>query len=155
MDHLKVKKHHIQEIKNKVRQIRKDVPALVSNTPANEYISKIETFNEDVENTPFDNAVGVLDVNYTTSKRDAKTSVSFRDENTELDARINLMLKKVNNIWTCTACGKTDNNNKVTNVKKHIESHIEGLEHPCGHCGKTFRSRNCLLFHLSRAHRFK
>ena len=136
-----------------VRQIRKDGSALVSNTSETEFTSKIDTFNEEVENTSFDNAVSVLDVNYTSSNRDAKTSVLFRDENTELDTRINSMLKKVNNIWTCAVCGKTDKNNHVNNVKKHIDSHIEGLEHPCGHCGKTFRSRNCLQVHLSRAHR--
>ena len=110
-----------------------------------------EAFNVDEKETSFSNTVCLLDRN---SVMDARTSVSFKDENTELDKKINSMLQKVNDIWTCTVCGKTDNNNRVYNIKKHIESHIEGLAHPCGHCGKTFRSRNILQSHLSRVHRF-
>ena len=87
----------------------------------NAYTSKPDTFDEDVVNTSFDNTVGVLDVN---TVMVAKTSVSFKGENTELDGKINSMLKKINAVWTCTVCGKTDNNNRAYNVKKHIESHI-------------------------------
>ena len=139
--------------KTKVRQIKKEGhsnPMALDSLP-NVYTSKTDTFDENVVNTSFYNTVGVLDVN---SVMVAKTSVSFKGENTELDGKINLMLKKVNDVWTCIVCGKTDNNNRAYNVKKHIESHIEGLSHPCGHCGKTFRSRNILQSHLSRAHRF-
>ena len=97
----------------------------------------------------FSNTVSLLDRN---SVVDARTFVSFKDENTELDKKINSMLQKINDIWTCTVCGKTDNNNRAYNIKKHIESHIDGLAHPCGHCGNTFRSRNLLQNHLSRVH---
>ena len=144
---------HNSRNETKVRKVKKEGQSnlMVLDSFPNAYTSKPDTFDEDVVNTSFDNTVGVLDVN---TVMVAKTSVSFKGENTELDGKINSMLKKINAVWTCTVCGKTDNNNRAYNVKKHIESHIEGLAHPCGHCGKTFRSRNILQSHLSRAHRF-
>ena len=81
---------------------------------------------------------------------EAMVSPSFREENTELDETINSMLAKVDGLWTCTKCGRT--NNHKTKIRMHIETHIEGISFPCGHCGKTFRSRNVLQSHSSRAH---
>ena len=98
----------------------------------------------------FDNTVSLFEVS---PIFEAKTSVSFKNENSELDKNINTMLQKVNDLWTCIVCGKTDKNNRSDNVRKHIETHIEGLAHPCGHCGKTFRSRNSLQLHISRYHK--
>ena len=123
---------------------------LISISSPNVYASKPETLNEEVVNNSFVKTVSVPNIN---SDMDTNTSVSFKCENTELDTKINLMLKKINNIWTCTMCGKTDNNNRVYNVKKHIESHIEGQAHPCEHCGKTFRYINLLQSHMSRIHK--
>ena len=87
-----------------------------------------------------------------TKVMEAKTSISF-NENGELDAKINTMLGNVDGIWTCSTCGKTDRNNRKDNMRKHIETHIEGVSHPCGHCGKIFRSRNNLQVHISRTHK--
>ena len=79
-----------------------------------------------------------------------KLSLSFKYDNSELNEIINSMLERVSGIWTCTKCGKTARD--TTNLKKHIETHIEGLSHPCGYCGKTFGSRNGLQTHVSRNH---
>ena len=68
---------------------------------------------------------------------EAKVSVS--DNNTELIDIINSMLEKVEGVWTCKKCGKTDKLNNLCKVKRHIETHIEGMAHPCDFCGKTFR----------------
>ena len=104
-----------------------------------------ESLNENKSIFSESNIVSLTDGSYTT---EAKMSASFRDENTELDEIINSMLKKIDGIWTCTKCRKTDKHK--TNATKHIETHIEGMSHPCGYCGKTCRSRNGLQTHLSR-----
>ena len=70
---------------------------------------------------------------------DAKVSGSVQDDNTELIEIINSMLENVEGIWTCKKCGKTDKLNHSGKVKRHIETHIEGMAHPCDFCGKTFR----------------
>jgi len=45
----------------------------------------------------------------------------------------------------CKQCGKFAK--RKEHIKKHVETHIEGLSFPCSTCGKTFRSRNALLTH--------
>ena len=50
----------------------------------------------------------------------------------------------------CLICGKViSSRNKKQDLRKHIETHIEGLSFPCNQCGNTFRSRNLLNVHRS------
>ena len=51
----------------------------------------------------------------------------------------------------CTVCGKMDK--KTTNIKEHVEIHVEGLTFPCKYCEKSFRSRNILRVHYYQKHR--
>ena len=69
----------------------------------------------------------------------------------ELDLKIQEMTSEVNGVFTCTVCGKTAR--QKINLKKHIETHIEGLSFPCQQCDKSFRSRNSLQFHVSTKHK--
>ena len=73
--------------------------------------------------------------------------------NEELDQTIESMMQRnIQGIWTCTVCGKLDNRRQ--HMISHIEGkHIEGVSHPCGQCGKHFRSRNSLATHNSQIHR--
>lgn len=83
---------------------------------------------------------------------EAKLNASFKDENNRYSyGVINSMLKRVDGLWSCTECGKT--NKDKTKVKSHIETHIEGMSHKCGYCGKSLGTRNSLHVHLYRTHR--
>ena len=87
---------------------------------------------------------------FSTSLKDSFKSVFFSEENTDLNYMVNSMLTKTDGLWTCTRCGKP--NTDKSKAKRHIETHIEGVSHPCGFCGKNLRSRNCLQAHTSRSH---
>ena len=39
----------------------------------------------------------------------------------------------------CKDCGYTSN--RTSNMKEHVEKHIEGLEYPCDSCNKIMRSK--------------
>ena len=78
---------------------------------------------------------------------------NFIEVNAELDKQIEGILVKSNGVWTCKACGKSANHK--SKLKQHVETHIDGFSHPCGICGKSYRSRNVLRMHLSRDHRNK
>ena len=69
--------------------------------------------------------------------------VLFQDENTELDGIITSMLERVHGIWKCSKCDKT--HKQKYQARRHVETHIEGIAHPCNFCGKKFRYLNCLL----------
>ena len=55
--------------------------------------------------------------------------------------------------WSCKICSKT--NLDKTNMKYHVESHMEGLSFPCNICGRENRSRQSFRKHLVRQHRLK
>ena len=78
---------------------------------------------------------------------------NFIEVNAELDKQIEDILVKTDGVWTCKACGKSANHK--SKLKQHVETHIDGFSHPCGICGKSYRSRNVLRMHLSRDHRNK
>ena len=51
----------------------------------------------------------------------------------------------------CKVCGKEGH---ATDIKRHIGAHhLEGVEIPCNHCEKIFRSRDGLRQHISKHHR--
>ena len=71
----------------------------------------------------------------------------------EIDAKIAENIIRTNdNFYSCKFCGKSGVKAR-TDMKKHVETHLEGLSFPCQHCGNTFRSRNALQLHNSRRHR--
>ena len=54
----------------------------------------------------------------------------------------------------CKLCGTLmTGRNRNYNMKKHIETHIDGISHSCRICGKQFRSSNSLSVHKSIFHR--
>ena len=56
-----------------------------------------------------------------------------------------LMERTENGWWMCKPCGKTM---KVSSdLRRHVEIHIEGLSFDCQLCDKTFRSRIALNNH--------
>ena len=72
----------------------------------------------------------------------------------ELEAKkISLMEKVEEGIgaWRCTVCGKTAKTKQ--DIKRHIETHLEGLSYSCNQCGKVSRSSNALNTHVSTFHR--
>ena len=70
----------------------------------------------------------------------------------ELDIKIwEYIEKDPAGFWKCTVCGKMDK--KTTNIKEHVEIHVEGLTFPCKYCEKSFRSRNILRNHNYQKHR--
>jgi len=81
------------------------------------------------------------------------TNERMIEVNAELDKQIEENLIKSNGAWTCKVCGKFANHK--SKLKQHVETHINGFSHPCGLCGKSYRSRNVLRMHMSRDHKNK
>ena len=70
----------------------------------------------------------------------------------EIDQKIGeYVIRGEDGNYSCGYCGKTSRNK--ADMKKHVETHLEGLSFPCQNCDKTFRSRNSLSKHNSVYHR--
>ena len=135
----------------KVKRTREQIiePRSDENTTQS-VIEEMGDFYEEKQIFSESKTISLLDGSYVS---EAKLSTSFREENTELNDMVNSMLTKTDGLWSCTKCGKT--NTDKSKAKRHIETHIEGVSHPCGFCGKNLRSRNCLQAHISRSHTTK
>ena len=90
------------------------------------------------------------------SKDDKKSVIAVDDCMTGLD--YGSMMIKINDgefkCAQCTVCGKTSKGKDATrDLKRHIETHIDGLSYPCNNCGKFSRTSRGLLHHKSKYHK--
>ena len=69
----------------------------------------------------------------------------------EVDEKIQQLMEKRDGTFHCKACYYSTKWN--TNIKEHVEKHIDGLSYPCQFCDKTFRSRNSLRVHKHNFHK--
>ena len=78
-------------------------------------------------------------------------SVSIPEDSSMDDVKrkvLEYLEKGENGQCRCKLCGKvTTGVNRVQNMQKHIESHLEGLSFPCRECGKQFKRSNSLNAH--------
>ena len=71
-------------------------------------------------------------------------------DSTELDEKIQEMISVDDGRFSCTLCAYTST--KKFNLRKHVETHIEGLSFSCQDCDKSFRLRYSLYRHVSQNH---
>ena len=86
-----------------------------------------------------------------------KVLIAPENRMTELRAKLESLMERATdgeNIWKCKVCGKsTKGKDARTNMRCHIETHMEGLSYPCNQCDKIRRSSNALTTHVSRNHK--
>jgi len=72
-----------------------------------------------------------------------------------LEDKIQSMVNKNDDgSWNCKVCGKIVTGRQAKgNMKQHAETHLEGIQHTCTTCGKTYKNRNSLHTHISMKHR--
>ena len=68
----------------------------------------------------------------------------------ELERKIGENVDRIEGALVCKICGHKSN--KMSNIKQHVETHIDGISIECGDCPRTFRSRDSLRFHSKKFH---
>ena len=97
----------------------------------------------------------VTGINQVISTESANMMVSIDYNNHALQTTLASMLERISEggmNWRCTVCGKTTKGSQ-TQMKRHVELHLDGVSYPCDQCGKVSRSGNGLHTHMSKHHR--
>ena len=68
----------------------------------------------------------------------------------DLIKQLDSMMERLDGVWICKTCGKT--NKEKRDARRHAETHIEGVSHPCNICGKLLRSSTALRMHVYKKH---
>ena len=138
---------------------------LLGGDDQNEEIAYNDTSNVKEEDIIHDHKSHVLPLQSETKQRNKPREQVLKVDGTiSLNANVNepndidekLMehvVRLPNRTLQCKICGNTAS--KLSNIKNHIETHMDGLSFPCTICGITFRSRNYFKCHKSVFHRVK
>ena len=83
----------------------------------------------------------------------AKVGTDINPNNiAEVDEQVEQsIVKNWDGTYSCNICGKIMKHK--SDMKRHIETHLEGLSFNCPMCEKTFRSRLSLAMHKTRSHK--
>ena len=82
-----------------------------------------------------------------------KSTIHMKNEDLAMvNEKINQSYEKISTgVFKCNLCGK-ESRGKSSDMRKHVETHLEGLSYPCQQCGKTFRSNSNFKQHVNRNH---
>merc|ERR1712126_63406 len=96
--------------------------------------------------------VDVVSTEIQTSERKARRPpipYAVSTQNNEAKEAVDqLVMKNADNKFECKSCGRTAR--KSSDIRRHVEIHIEGLSFDCQICGNSFRSRMVLKNHKNR-----
>ena len=71
----------------------------------------------------------------------------------EIDEKMKELYERTNEGWKCLVCSHTNEGSVSSNIRKHVETHLEGLVYSCNLCAKEFRLRNSLNNHKFYTHK--
>ena len=71
----------------------------------------------------------------------------------EIETKMRELYEKTDEGWRCLACDHTNTCSRSSNIRQHVETHLEGLCYTCNLCDKEFRLRDSLKHHKIRTHK--
>ena len=71
----------------------------------------------------------------------------------EIGAKIQSMYQKIDGVWSCNECGKTSSSKMSSDIRLHVETHLDGLCYTCNICSQEFRSKNIYKNHKHHSHK--
>ena len=117
----------------------------------------IHEYTEDNTKTNIPSFTHKQDVTSPSDLLTPKISLSPDISKEQLDKRIDELMEKIDadkNIWLCTVCLRTSRGTSAMyTLRRHIETHFEGLSYPCEHCEHRSKSKNALSNHRFTQHK--
>ena len=109
-----------------------------------------EQFIQPPKNNPIQRHKSVINQDQTTTTL-SPTTFSQSSTYEEAKKAVDEIVMKIEDGWMCKTCNKTAK--QSSQIRKHAETHIEGLSFPCQLCGDSFRSRINLGHHMQKIHK--
>ena len=73
----------------------------------------------------------------------------------EINEKIKELYQKRDGIWSCLSCDFTSiDKSSSGNIRRHVETHIDGLSYKCNLCIKEFPLKDNLYRHKYTEHKF-
>ena len=76
---------------------------------------------------------------------------SFEAQNSDVNEKFEELVVNEDNFWKCTVCHKAMKEKR--DMRRHLETHLNGLSFDCKYCGKMHRSSIALRDHIRRHHK--
>ena len=100
-----------------------------------------------------ESGVNKIRLNTRTPKDAAKIDVGSMNTG-EIDTKMRELYERTGDIWRCLVCNRTTKGSSgSSNIRQHVETHLDGLVFTCNLCSKEFRSRNILNQHKMNTHK--
>ena len=119
-----------------------------------EQINKTEDFQEN-DLLPLNDKETLSNLRNSVAKSlEDKNSIVQSEDYHNLDEKLNQMFSRdQSGMFSCHNCPMKSN--KTTNMRDHVETHVEGLQFDCNFCSKPqrYRNRNSLRNHISKYHK--
>ena len=71
----------------------------------------------------------------------------------EIEVKIKQLYQQVDGVWRCLACDYTTSKSGFQ-IRRHIETHLDGLSYSCHICNKEFRSKHSFDEHNRKFHKY-
>ena len=68
----------------------------------------------------------------------------------EVEEKRKELYQRIDGGWSCLACAYTSTSIRSSQIRLHVETHIDGLSYTCDICNKEFRSRYQLYDHSKK-----
>merc|ERR1719154_600404 len=65
----------------------------------------------------------------------------------EIDNKMRELYERTDEGWRCLVCDHTSKGPTSSDIRRHVETHLEGLVYTCNLCSQSFRLRNSLAKH--------
>ena len=69
----------------------------------------------------------------------------------EIKMKMRELYQKIEGVWICLSCDYETNSS--SNIRRHVETHMEGLSYICTMCFKEFRLSDNSRAHIDRSHK--
>merc|ERR1712179_898140 len=133
-----------------IKGLQRDIQSMGENIQGELKPELVDT-NKEYEEAYYGDQNNIINEETIVDSFDSVNATAGMYTDKELDQQIAEMIEKTaEGKWKCRVCGKKAT--QKIQIKRHAETHIEGLSYSCPMCSKSSSTRHSLKQHISDNH---